>query len=212
MEQASGRLRTALIEIGLPFVAHTKEQFEKEAAGPSDPAARRARRMMAAYEARNEPRQIAVSGAGGAVRGRTRRWWGWAERPGRRYAGNIRKSLHKNDVAVALNANEGSVVALGSNGGGNEFAMVLLRRANRVNNGSGSTSGRGGGSGEHDGVRPSGTVHCARRKSGCWMRSQRAWKRSGRRVEDGRGTATRLGAEHDCAVQDREFSRSGAPL
>lgn len=113
MEPARGRLRTALIEVSLPFVPHTKEQFEKEANSSDAARARRARRMMAAYEARNEPRQMAypvqvVRFEGGPALVAL----GGEAGPG--YAENIRKSLHKNDVAVALNANEGSVVALGS--------------------------------------------------------------------------------------------------
>jgi hypothetical protein len=113
MEPARGRLSAALIEVSLPFVPHTKEQFEKEANSSDAARARRARRMLAAYEARNEPRQMAypvqvVRFEGGPALVAL----GGEAGPG--YAENIRKSLHKNDVVVALNANEGSVVALGS--------------------------------------------------------------------------------------------------
>ncbi len=113
MQQASGRLRSALIETALPFVAHTKEQFEREAAGPDDPAARRGRRMLTAYEARNEPRQLpypvqvvrfdegfAFVGLGGEVAAEAAR--------------KIRKLLNHNEIVVADNCNDGSAVVSGA--------------------------------------------------------------------------------------------------
>ncbi|MGO9240209.1 MAG: hypothetical protein ACLQBJ_05300 [Bryobacteraceae bacterium] len=113
MHQASGRLRSAFIETALPFVAHTKEQFEQEAAGPDGPAARRGRRMLAAYEARNEPRQLpypvqvvrfdeglALVGLGGEVAAEV--------------AGKIRKLLHDKEIMVVGNCNDGTAVVSGA--------------------------------------------------------------------------------------------------
>jgi hypothetical protein len=113
MQHASGRLKSALLEAALPFVAHTKEQFEREAAGPDGPAARRGRRMSAAYEARNEPRQLpypvqvvrfdegfALVGLGGEVAAEV--------------AGNISKLLKYKEIVVSENCNDGSVVVSGA--------------------------------------------------------------------------------------------------
>lgn len=125
MEQASGRLSTALIQIGLPFVAHTKEQFEKEAAGAEGPAARRARRVLAAYDARNEPRQLpypvqvvrfdegfALVGLGGDVAVEV--------------AGNIRKLLHNKEIVVAENCNDGVAVISGAAEPGEAEAQRMM--------------------------------------------------------------------------------------
>ncbi len=113
MEPARGRLRTALIEVSLPFVPHTKEQFEKEANSSDAARARRARRMMAAYEARNEPRQMAypvqvvrfeggpaLVALGGEVAAEV--------------AGRIRKLLHDKEIVVVENCNDGSAVVSGA--------------------------------------------------------------------------------------------------
>jgi len=125
MEQASGRLRSALIETALPFVAHTKEQFEQEAAGPDALAARRGRRMLTAYEARNEPRQLpypvqvvrfdqgfALVGLGGEVTAEV--------------AGKIRKLLHYKEIVVSEDCNDGSAVVSGAAEPGEAEAQRMM--------------------------------------------------------------------------------------
>jgi hypothetical protein len=58
MPPVGGRLRTVFTMTRLPFAAHTREQFEKEAQEKDIFRARRARKMLALYDERREPRTL----------------------------------------------------------------------------------------------------------------------------------------------------------
>jgi hypothetical protein len=58
MQPVSGRLRTVFQTMDLEFAPHTREQFEQEAAGSDKFRVRRAKTVLASYDARREPRKL----------------------------------------------------------------------------------------------------------------------------------------------------------
>jgi hypothetical protein len=58
MPPVTGRVRATLIDTSLPFAPHTREQFETESKSGDPALARRAKLLLAAYDARIEPRQM----------------------------------------------------------------------------------------------------------------------------------------------------------
>lgn len=106
MPAVVGRLHATLIETSLPFAPHTREQFEAELRS-SDPAlARRARLLLAAYDARTEPRQMPYSvqvvrfAKGFAL-------VALAGQPATGYVPKIRTLLGRPDLMIAGGANDG---------------------------------------------------------------------------------------------------------
>ncbi len=120
MRPVSGRLRATLIETSLPFAPHTRELFESESKS-SDPAlVRRAKLILAAYDARVEPRQLpypvqVIRFAHGFA------LVALAGEPDVSYAWKIRKMLGQEDIIVAGGSNDGGylVPGAGTDGSGN---------------------------------------------------------------------------------------------
>jgi hypothetical protein len=106
MPAVVGRLRATLIETSLPFAPHTREQFEAESESGDPALARRARLLLAAYDARTEPRQMPYSvqvihfAKGFAL-------VALAGQPAAAYGLRIRELLGQPDLMIAGGANDG---------------------------------------------------------------------------------------------------------
>lgn len=128
MQPVSGRLRATLIETSLPFAPHTREQFESEAKSGNLALARRAKLLLAAYDARVEPRQLpyavqAVRFACGFA------LVALAGEPDVSYALKIRKMLGQEGLIVAGGSNDGGYVVpvAGAHGSGDaDFADSIV--------------------------------------------------------------------------------------
>src|SRR5271157_3083992 len=98
-----GRLRSALIETALPFVAHTGEQ----------PGARNEMRQLPyPVQVVRFDEGFALVALGGEVA---------AE-----YTGKIRKLLHDKEIVVAANCNDGASVVPGTGGPGAQEAERMM--------------------------------------------------------------------------------------
>lgn len=123
MQPVSGRLRGALVETSLPFGPHTREQFESESRS-SDPAlARRAQLLLAAYDARVEPRLLPYPVQ--AIRfDKGFALVALAGEPSVGYASSIRKLLGQKYLIVAGGSNDGGYIVPGQ--GAESFASGEL--------------------------------------------------------------------------------------
>jgi len=123
MQPVTGRLRASLMETSLPFAPHTREQFEVEARSPDPVIARHGRMILAAYEARLEPRQLpypvqvircgksfALIALGGELDAA--------------YAPKIRARVARQNLLIADGSNDGGYVVPVSEGQGSANADV----------------------------------------------------------------------------------------
>lgn len=106
MQAVVGRLRATLLETSLPFAPHTREQFEAESKSGDPALVRRARLLLASYDARTEPRQMPYSVQ--VVRfARGFALVTLAGEPDAAYGLKIRLLLGQPDLMIAGGANDG---------------------------------------------------------------------------------------------------------
>lgn len=100
MRVVTGPLRATLVETSLAFAPHTRAQFERESQDADPVRARWAKRLIAAYDARNElrwmpyPVQVIRLGRGFAL-------VALSGEPAVSYAGKIRTMIGREDAMIA---------------------------------------------------------------------------------------------------------------
>jgi hypothetical protein len=100
MREVTGPLRATLIETSIAFASHTRAQFERESQDADPVRARWAKRLIAAYDAREElrwmpyPVQVIRLGKSFAL-------IALGGEPAASYAGKIRTTIHREDTMIA---------------------------------------------------------------------------------------------------------------